>query len=84
MRKEYDFTKLKRAEPKYLRHMKESVTMRLDPNVISYFKSLAQKTGIPYQSLINYVLRDYANHGLEPSARWERLAGRRAPAKKAG
>jgi uncharacterized protein (DUF4415 family) len=70
MKKEYDFSKLKKAEPKYLKHLKEPVTMRLDPGVIDYFKTLSEKTGIPYQSLINYVLKDYANQGLEPSANW--------------
>jgi predicted DNA binding CopG/RHH family protein len=70
MRKEYDFTKLKRAEPKYLKHLKESVTIRLDPHVIEYFKKLANESGLPYQSLINYVLKDYAKQGLEPSANW--------------
>ena len=73
MRKEYNFSKLKRAEPKYLKKLKESVTMRLDPHVISYFKALGRRTGIPYQSLINYVLKDYASHGLEPTANWEGL-----------
>ena len=71
MKKEYDFSKLKKAEPKYLKHLKESITMRLDPHVIAYFKAIAEKTGIPYQSLINYVLKDYATQGLEPSANWE-------------
>ena len=71
MKKEYDFSKLKKAEPKYMKQLKEAVTMRLDPHVISYFKEIAEKTGIPYQSLINYVLKDYAAHGLEPSANWE-------------
>lgn len=71
MRKEYDFSKLKRAEPKYQRHLKEPVTVRLDPQVISYFKRLSKKMGFPYQSLINYVLRDYANLGLAPSAHWK-------------
>lgn len=70
MRKQYDFSKLKKAEPKYLKRLKESVTIRLDPHVIGYFKHLATQTDIPYQSLINYVLRDYAAHGLEPSANW--------------
>jgi uncharacterized protein (DUF4415 family) len=70
MKKEYDFSKLKKAEPKYLKHLKEPVTMRLDPGVIDYFKTLSEKTGIPYQSLIKYVLKDYANQGLEPSANW--------------
>jgi uncharacterized protein (DUF4415 family) len=70
MRKQYDLNKLKRAEPKYLKRLKEAVTMRLDPHVTDYFKELAMKTGIPYQSLINYVLKDYAKQGLEPSANW--------------
>ncbi len=70
MKKEYDFSKLRKAEPKYMKHLKASVTMRLDPSVIAYFKEIAKKTGIPYQSLINYVLKDYAAHGLEPSANW--------------
>jgi len=80
MRKEYDFSKLKKAEPKYLKHLKESVTMRLDPAVIKYFKEIAEKTGIPYQSLINYVLKDYALHGLEPSAQWDSIAGKKKKA----
>ena len=76
MRKEYDLKKLKKAEPKYLKRLKQAVTMRLDPQVIEYFKKLSDEMGIPYQSPINYVLRDYANHRLQPSANWEKLAGR--------
>lgn len=70
MRKQYDFAKLKKAEPKYIKQLKEPVTMRLDPHVIAYFKALASTTGLPYQSLINYVLKEYATHRLEPSANW--------------
>jgi uncharacterized protein (DUF4415 family) len=70
MRKQYDFTKLAKAEPRYLRRAKHAVTIRLDPTVIAYFRSLATDIGMPYQSLINYVLREYANRGLEPSANW--------------
>ena len=70
MRKEYDLKKIKKAHPKYLKRSKKSVTMRIDHQVITYFKELAQRIGIPYQSLINYVLKDYANHSLEPSANW--------------
>ena len=72
MRREYDFSKLKRAEPKYLKRIKESVTMRVDPLVIQYFKAIASKKGIPYQSLINFVLKEYALQKLEPSATWEK------------
>ena len=70
MKKEYDLSKLKKAEPKYLKQIKESITMRLDPQIIDYFKKLSVKTGIPYQSIINYVLREYANKRMEPSANW--------------
>jgi len=52
--------------------------MRLDPHVISYFKQIAEKTGIAYQSLIIYVLKDYAVHALEPSANWQSLAKKKA------
>lgn len=73
MKKEYDFSKLKPASPKYLKLLKEAVTMRLDIGVINYFKNLAKKTGMPYQSLINYILREYAENEMKPSANWEHL-----------
>ena len=74
MKKEFDFSKLKEAEPKYLKRIKDSITMRIDPHVVSYFKKIAERTGIPYQSLINYVLKDYATLGLEPSTNWESIS----------
>lgn len=76
MKKEYDFKKLKKAEPKYMKQLKDAVTMRLDPGVIAYFKELALKSGIPYQSLINYVLKEYASKSLSPSAGWEEASER--------
>ncbi len=72
MRKEYDFSKLSKAKPKYLKLVKEPVTIRLEPQVIQYFKNLAEKTGLPYQSLVNFVLRDYANEHRVPSANWSK------------
>ncbi|MGK5090359.1 CopG family antitoxin [Bdellovibrionota bacterium FG-2] len=73
MRKEYDFSKLKPASPKYLEKLKGSITMRLDWSVLNYFKELSAELGIPYQSLINFVLRDYAQHELKPTSNWDRL-----------
>jgi len=70
MRKEYDFSKLRPAEPKYKKHLKQSLTLRLDSAVVRHFKKLATKKGLPYQSLINFVLREYANAGLEPTGNW--------------
>jgi len=72
MRKEYDFSKLKKADPKYRKRLRRPVTIRLDPQVIAYFKALAESTDFPYQSLINYVLRDYSSLGLRPSANWKK------------
>lgn len=77
MKKEYDFSKMKEAEPKYLKHIKSAITMRIDPRVINYFKKLADKMGLPYQSLINYVLCEYTNRKLEPSANWGKSGSRK-------
>jgi len=71
MKKEYDFSKLKKASPKYMKHLRKSVTIRLDQQALIYFKELAEKTGLSYQSLINYVLHEYARLGLEPTSNWE-------------
>ena len=56
MRKQYDFS-ASRKNP-YAAELKKPVTIRLDEGSISYFKSMSEETGIPYQSLINLYLRD--------------------------
>jgi predicted DNA binding CopG/RHH family protein len=58
MRKHYDFSNA-RKNP-YASLLKKSVTIRLDEASISYFKGMAEETGIPYQSLINLYLKDCA------------------------
>ncbi|HQR45126.1 MAG TPA: BrnA antitoxin family protein [Thermoanaerobaculia bacterium] len=58
MRKHYDFSKA-RPNP-YARMLKRQVTLRLDEPTVAYFKSLAQETAIPYQTLINLYLRECA------------------------
>ena len=60
MREHYDFSKMKGRKNPYTRYLKQPVTMRLDREAIAYFKSMAEETGIPYQSLINLYLRDCA------------------------
>lgn len=62
MRTEYDLTKLKGRRNPYVRALKKQVTIRLGTDVIGYFKSMADKMGVPYQSLINIYLRDCAEH----------------------
>ena len=68
LREEYDFSKA-RKNP-YAKKLKKQVTIRLEPEVIDYFKGLAQDNGIPYQTLINLFLRDCAQSGKKPSIEW--------------
>jgi predicted DNA binding CopG/RHH family protein len=58
MRKQYDLSAARRNP--YAAQLKKSVTIRLDEGSISYFKSLSDEMGIPYQSLINLYLRECA------------------------
>ena len=58
MRSEYDFSKMKGRRNSYAARLKKPVTIRLGDDVISYFKSMADELGVPYQNLINLYLRD--------------------------
>ncbi|WP_286237472.1 BrnA antitoxin family protein [Neptuniibacter halophilus] len=58
MKDEYDFSKMKSRKNPYASKLKKPVTIRLDEDVITYFKAMAEDTGVPYQSLINLYLRD--------------------------
>jgi len=60
MRKEYDFSKMKRIRNPYARMLKKQVTVRIGSETIEYFKKLAEETGITYQNLINLYLTDCA------------------------
>ena len=63
MRKHYDFSKMRAKKNPYVKGLTQSVTIRLNRDTVTYFKSLAEKTGLPYQNLINLYLRDCAiNH----------------------
>ena len=61
MREHYDFSKMKGIKNPYAKHLKQSVTMRLDIDSVKYFKSMSEESGIPYQTLINLYLRDCAS-----------------------
>ena len=68
MKKEYDFTKAKKNP--YAKRLKRRVTIRLDGPTVDYFKSLADETGIPYQTLINLYLRDCAESKRQLNLEW--------------
>jgi uncharacterized protein (DUF4415 family) len=51
--------------------LKKQVTIRMGDDVISYFKSLSEETGIPYQTLINLYLRDCVANKRKPALSWD-------------
>lgn len=69
MKKRYDFSTSVRNP--YLRKAKKQLTIRLDEDIIKYFRGLAEKNGIPYQNLINLYLRECAESARKLSMKWE-------------
>ena len=69
MRKQYDFS-ASRKNP-YASQLKKPVTIRLDQDSVGYFKSMAEETGIPYQSLINLYLKECAASGRKLNLAWK-------------
>ena len=65
MKEEYDFSQS--IKNPYVKKIKKQVTIRLEDEVINYFKKLAEETGIPYQSLINLYLQDCVKMQRKPS-----------------
>lgn len=70
MKKEYDLSKMKSRKNPYAAKLKRQVTIRMGDDVVTYFKSLAEETGIPYQTLINLYLRDCVAKGRKPDLSW--------------
>ena len=58
MKSEYDFSKMKGRRNPCAGRLKKLVTIRLGDDVIKYFRSMTDETGVPYQNLINLYLRD--------------------------
>ena len=56
MRYDYDFSN--GIKNPYADKLKKQIPIRLDDEVINYFKNMAEETGMPYQNIINYYLKD--------------------------
>ena len=69
MRKEYDFSAA-RKNP-YAARLKKQITIRLDEESITYFKTISEDAGVPYQSLINLYLRDCAASHRKLNLNWK-------------
>lgn len=57
LKKEYDFSKGIRG--RFYRPQKISTSLRIDDDILLYFKKLAGEKKIGYQTLINTALREY-------------------------
>ena len=70
MREEYDIQNLNPRKNPYAKQLKKQVTINLDANTIEYFKDMATKSGIPYQTLINLYLTDCAANNRQLHLSW--------------
>jgi predicted DNA binding CopG/RHH family protein len=70
MRTHYDFSEMKGERNPYLARLKQPITIRLDKNTVTYFKTLATELGMPYQNLINLYLRDCALQRKKLALKW--------------
>ncbi|MEM7078002.1 MAG: BrnA antitoxin family protein [Pseudomonadota bacterium] len=70
MKKEYDFSKMKSRKNPFAAKLKRQVTIRMGDDIVTYFKDLAEDTGIPYQTLINLYLRDCVAKNRKPDLTW--------------
>ena len=68
MRDEYNFSE--GVENPYVKPSKTPVTIRLDKETVAYFKDLAEKAHMPYQTLINAYLADCAARKVKLSVVW--------------
>ena len=72
MKEEYDLSKMKKRQNPYAQRLKRQITIRIELDIIEYFKELSIDTGIPYQNLINLYLRDCVLSEKKPSIKWDR------------
>ena len=70
MKKEYDFSKMKEVKNPYPKRKKKLVGINLSPEVIDYFKKLADDSQIPYQKLIDLYLLDCVKSKKKISLKW--------------
>jgi len=67
MKREYDFSKAKRGPVMPVPKGKTRITIRLDEDMIAWFRTLVEKAGGGnYQSLINDALRRHIAHARDP------------------
>ena len=68
MKNEYDFTNAKKNP--YTEKLKQQITINIDCATVAYFKAMSEKTGIPYQTLINMYLTDCVKNNKQITVTW--------------
>ena len=71
MKKEYDFSKGKKAKP--AKDIKVIKTFRLDPEVIEWLEAEGEKQGMGYQTFLNWFLRKSIESNDSVEDRLEKL-----------
>jgi len=69
MKEEYSFSQ-SRKNP-YIKKLKKQITINLDSDIVDYFKLQSDKSGIPYQTLINLYLSDCATQHRQLQMEWK-------------
>lgn len=76
MKKEYDFKKAKKRSERVKPDESASkipTSIRLDGSVLAWFKTEADRQGVPYQTLVSSVLHRFANFELADKSEIKRL-----------
>lgn len=68
MRSEYDFSSAKKNP--YAKKLKKQITINIDADTIDYFKAQSERSGIPYQTLINLYLADCVANKRQLHTTW--------------
>ncbi|TVR59867.1 MAG: antitoxin [Spirochaetaceae bacterium] len=70
MKNEYDLENMRSRGNPYAKRLKKQITIRIGVDVIGYFKTLSEETGIPYQNLINLYLQECVEKKKKPNFEW--------------
>ena len=63
MRKEYDFSKMKRAPNPFFEKLSKEVTFRLDFDSLAYFQKVGDSYGFPVEKVMQLYLQKLASAG---------------------
>ena len=66
MKKEYNFSKGKRGPIIPAPKGKSRITIRIDDDILDWFRGEVEAAGGNYQTLINQALREYLNQQQQP------------------